>query len=163
MIVDSGRLSRSKLSCSEEEKAAILDGGIEMIRENSVVIDEVVGTGDDEIGGRVTGALHNFEPGKIAYATITSSGPAKVWILPGEQFRAIVAKPEYALAVMAFLATEVRSGSKSIRSLLNDLKKGVSSESKDEDAEFEIKVLCYDVSREQAATQSFWSLRSSCL
>jgi CRP-like cAMP-binding protein len=147
MIVDTGRLTRSKLSCSEEEKAAILEGGVEMIREHSIIIDEIIGTGDDQIGGRVTGALHNFEAGKIAYATVISTGPSKVWIIPGDKFRPIVAKPEYSLAVMSLLATEVRSGSKSIRSLLNDLKSGVSSGGvSNEGSEYEIKVLCYDVS-----------------
>lgn len=145
MIVDSGKLTRSRLSCADDEKTAILDAGIEQIRAKSVVVDELVGTGNEKPGGRVTGALHNFEPGKIAYATVTSTGPAKVWIIPGDEFRAIVGKPEYALAVMAFLATEVRSGSKSIRALLNDLKKGILGESKEDDG-FEIRVLCYDVS-----------------
>jgi CRP-like cAMP-binding protein len=142
MIVASGKLTRSKLSCSAEDKAAILAGGIAMIREHSVTVDEIVG--DDKAGLRVTGALHNFEPGKIAFATVSATGPAKVWMIPGDKFRAIIAKPEYAMAMMAFLATEVRSGSKSIRKMLTELKQGVVGGS--EEHETEIKVLCYDVS-----------------
>jgi D-isomer specific 2-hydroxyacid dehydrogenase, catalytic domain len=143
LIVDTGKLVRSKLSCDDSEKAAILAGGIETIKEKSVVVDEIVGTGDDHHGGHATGTMHNFEPGAKAYATVMSSGPTKVWKIPGEKFREIVAKPEYSLAVMVFLANEVRAGSKSIRTMLNQLKQGVRGDDSGEGAN-EIKVLCFD-------------------
>lgn len=143
MIVDSGKLVRSKISSHESEKAAILEGDAETIKEHSVVVDEVQGTGADKEGGHATGVMHNFEPNAKAYATVMASGPTKVWKIPGDKFREIVAKPEYSLAVMVFLANEVRAGSKSIRSMLNQLKQGVRGDDSREGAK-DIKVLCFD-------------------
>jgi CRP-like cAMP-binding protein len=144
LVVDTGKLVRTKLSCDEAEKAAILEGGAEMIKENSVVVDEILGTGEGHAGGHATGTMHNFGAGAKAYATLMSSGPTKVWKIPGDKFREAVAKPEYALAVMAFLANEVRAGSKSIRNMLNELKQGVRGDTSGAEDENEIKVLCFD-------------------
>jgi hypothetical protein len=33
--------------------------------------------------GTLTGLLHNIKEGECAYATVTSKGPAKVWLLDG--------------------------------------------------------------------------------
>ena len=145
MVVDTGTLVRTKVSCeNEDERKAILEGGYEMIRERSVIVDEVRGTKQGELSGHVTGSMHNFEPGSKAYATVIASGPAKVWLIPGEQFREIVAKPEYSLKVMSFLAKEVRSGSKSIRTLLNNMRDGIKGTESTADEKHEIKVLCFD-------------------
>lgn len=139
LIVDSGVLVRTKLSCSEEEKAAILGSGADVIRENSVVVDEI----RDEAGaGRVTGALHNFKPDGVAFATVIAKGPCKVWFIPGDKFRAIVSKPQYALPVMSYLAEEVREGSKSIRRMLEEIRSG--TKGSPESNQNEIKVLSYD-------------------
>ncbi|KAG7339624.1 2-hydroxyacid dehydrogenase [Nitzschia inconspicua] len=143
LIVDIGKLVRTKLSCDDSEKAAILAGTAETIKEQSVVVDEILGTGEGHLGGHATGTMHNFEPNAKAYATVISSGPkTRVWKIPGDKFREIVAKPQYALPVMVFLANEVRAGSKSIRTMLNQLKQGVRGESSS--GANDIKVLCFD-------------------
>mmetsp|Transcript_18335 Transcript_18335/g.44271 ORF Transcript_18335/g.44271 Transcript_18335/m.44271 type:complete len:261 (-) Transcript_18335:1031-1813(-) len=140
LIVQSGVLVRTKLSCSnEDEKAAILASGPDTIRENSVIVDEIF---DTPSAGRVTGALHNFKPDGVAFATVIAKGPCKVWFIPGDLFRAIVSKPEYALPVMSYLAEEVREGSKSIRRMLEEIRSGTKGSSQDNPNE--IKVLCYD-------------------
>ena len=41
MIVECGKLIRTKLSVPEEEKASIIKLGIDKIKENSVIVDEV--------------------------------------------------------------------------------------------------------------------------
>jgi D-isomer specific 2-hydroxyacid dehydrogenase, catalytic domain len=122
LVVDTGKLIRTKLSCDESEKATILEGGAEMIKENSVVVDEILGTG--HAGGHATGTMHNFEEGAKAYATVMSSGPAKVWKIPGDKFREVV--------------------SKSIRNMLNELKQGVRGDTSEGDNINDIKVLCFD-------------------
>jgi hypothetical protein len=139
LIVESGTLVRTKLSCSEDEKHALLEMGYDAIRDNSVVVDEI----RDGIGaGRVTGALHNFKEDGVAFATVMAKGPCKVWFIPGDKFRAIVSKPEYALSVMSFLAEEVREGSKSMRRMLEEIRSGTKGPS--ESNPNEIKVLSYD-------------------
>mmetsp|Transcript_28901 Transcript_28901/g.54308 ORF Transcript_28901/g.54308 Transcript_28901/m.54308 type:complete len:536 (+) Transcript_28901:76-1683(+) len=144
MLVDTGKLVRTKLSCGEDEKAAILDAGIEKIKENSVVIDYVYGDAGVP-SAHVTGTHHNFEAGSKSYATVSAACSSKVYLIPGDKFREIVAKPEYALSVMTFLAKEVRSRSKNIRTLLNNLKAGAKGDIPSANAaQKEIKVLSFD-------------------
>jgi hypothetical protein len=141
LVVDTGKLVRTKLSCDESEKSAILEGDAETIKENSVVVDEILGTGTGQ-GARATGTMHNFEEGAKAFATVMASGPTKVWKIPGDKFREAVSKHEYSLAVMAFLANEVRRRSKSIRTVLSELKQGASGDGSEDTNE--VKVLCFD-------------------
>ena len=81
LIVESGKLVRTKLSCDESEKAAVLAAGINSIKEHSVVVDEIVGSAS-KAGGHITGSLHAFEAGAKAYATVIASEPTKVWKVP---------------------------------------------------------------------------------
>ena len=111
IFVESGKLIRSKMSVRDEEKEGILKLGIDEIKQKSIVIDEILA------GTRSTGLLHNFEPGSTAFATISSSGPTKVWSIPGEKFRAVVAKPEFNLIMMAVLAKQIRKDMKYFREL----------------------------------------------
>jgi D-lactate dehydrogenase len=143
LIVDTGKLARLKLSCDEAEREAALKGGAKEIKEKSVQVDEIVGTGEGSKGGHATGVMHNFQTGAKAYATVMADGPAKVLKIPGDKFRECVVKPEYALDVMVFLAHEVREGSKSVRAVLNQLKEGVRG-SEEGEAKNDIKVLCFD-------------------
>ena len=135
MIVESGKLIRSKLSVPEEERTGILKLGIYEILENSIIIDEVLA------GSAPTGVLHNFEADATAFATVSASGPCKVWLVPGDKFRALVAKPEYSMFMMAFLAKRVRTASKYIRGLRNEIEQGDLSAG---DAKNSIKILSYD-------------------
>ncbi|KAL3907996.1 MAG: hypothetical protein SGILL_008650 [Bacillariaceae sp.] len=143
LIVDTGKLARLKLCCAESEKPAVLSAGAKEIKENSVLVDEIMGTGEGRVGGHSTGVMHNFQAEAKAYATVMAEGPCKVWKIPGDKFRECVVKPDYSLAVMVFLAHEVREGSKSIRTVLNQLKEGVRG-SKDEEAKNELKILSFD-------------------
>ena len=138
LIVQKGKLVRTKLSCDDSEKAAILASGPEKIKEHSVVVDEIVA--NDQQQARATGTLHAFEAGARAYATVMAGGPTKVYKIPSEKFREIVVKPEYALDVMLHLAKDVRQESKSIRTMLNQLKAG----KKGDDDSNVIRVLSFD-------------------
>ena len=139
LIVQSGALVRTKLSCNEDEKAAILSSGPDAIRENSVIVDQIL---DTPKSNHATGTLHMFKSDSVAFATVIAKGPCKVWVVPGDKFRSIVSKPEYALPVMAYLAEEVREGSKSMRRMLEEIRSGTRGSSQDNPNE--IKVLCYD-------------------
>ena len=135
MIVESGKLIRSKLSVPEEERTGILKLGFDKIKENSIIVDEVLA------GSGPTGVLHNFEAEATAFATVSASGPCKVWLVPGDKFRALVAKPEYSMFMMAFLARRLRTESKSIRGLRNKIEQEDLSA---EDAKNSVKILSYD-------------------
>ena len=124
---------RTKLSVPEEEKADIIKLGIDKIKENSVVVDEVLP------GTRPTGFYHCFEPGSKAFATVSASERSTVWLIPGEKFRALISKPEYCLIVMAALARDVRVASKSMRGLLGKMK-----DQGKEDNKSTVKILSYD-------------------
>jgi len=135
MIVESGKLIRSKLSVPEEERVGILKLGFDKIKENSIIVDEVLA------GSAPTGVFHNFEPGEVAYATISASGPCKVWLVPGDKFRAVVSKPEYNLIMMAIMAKKIRSSTKYIRGLQDEIKQGDLSAESDKNI---VKILSYD-------------------
>lgn len=131
VLVESGKLVRTKLSVPEEERIGILEQGHEKIQENSIIVDEVLpGTGP-------TGLLHSFDAGNPAFATVTASGHCKVWLMPSEKFRAVVSKPEYAIACMSALAKRVRMGTKNFRALVE---KSVEADTEGN----VIKVLSYD-------------------
>mmetsp|Transcript_4264 Transcript_4264/g.4809 ORF Transcript_4264/g.4809 Transcript_4264/m.4809 type:complete len:521 (-) Transcript_4264:206-1768(-) len=132
VFVESGKLIRSKMSVPDEEKEGILKLGIEEIKKKSIVIDEVLP------GTRSTGVLHNFEPGSTAFATIYSSGPTKVWSIPGERFRAVVAKPEFNLIVMAAMAKQIRKNITLFRENLRIIDRDTSEDEK------AIRILSYD-------------------
>lgn len=138
VVVETGRLIRSKLSVPEEEKADILkeDVGFEQIREKSIVVDEILS------GTSPTGVYHNFEAGCRAFATISASGPCRVWLLPGDKFRSVVSKPEYCMVVMAAMAKRVRMETKSVRGLLNAI--GNDNFSAGDDEKNLVKILSYD-------------------
>jgi hypothetical protein len=133
MFVESGKLIRTRMSVPDEEKEGILKGGIDKIKENSIVVDEILP------GTHSTGLFHNFEAGATAFATIISSGPSKVWCIPGDKFRAVVTKPEFSILMMAAMAKTVRTYTKSMRGLLDKIKdSGVS------DVDKAIHILSYD-------------------
>jgi len=135
VFVESGKLIRTKLSVPEDERAGILAEGYDKIQENSIKIDEVLP------GSSPTGVLHSYEAGNAAFATVTASGPCKVWIMPSEKFRAVISsKPEFGMFIMAAMAKRIRMESKSIRSLLEKVKKDDSGES---DGNV-VRILSYD-------------------
>jgi len=102
-FIEKGMLVRTKLGVPDEEKESILKLGIDKIKEKSILVEEILG------GTRSTGLFHNFEAGQTSYATMSSSGPAKVWYVPGDKFRALVSKPEFCLMMMASMAKKIRS------------------------------------------------------
>jgi D-lactate dehydrogenase len=92
--------------------------------------------------GTLTGLLHNIEEGECAYATVTAKGPAKVWLIPGDEFRSkISANPAFALEMMNAMAHELRNTSKVTRALAKTMSKA----SPEAEAGGNIlRVLCYD-------------------
>ena len=133
MLVESGKLLRTRMSAPDEEKEDIMKAGIDKIKANSIVVDEILP------GTHATGLFHNFEAGATAFATITASGPSKIWCIPGDKFRAVVTKPEFSILMMATMAKTVRTYKKSMRGLLDKIQdSGVS------DVEKGIHILSYD-------------------
>jgi CRP-like cAMP-binding protein len=146
VIIEEGTLARTKLSLTDEAGEAPISlrnmslnglhtsiSGLSSIR-----VDEVSGR------GRITGLLHNIQPGSRAYATISADGPVKVWIIRGEDFREVIASPpEHALAVMHAMSRELRVGSKSLRGLMQKFQSS-SSGANVKDGAVVCRVLCYD-------------------
>ena len=82
-------------------KAADVSG---TLTEKGVLVDTIEGH------ARVTGLLHNMADAQLSYATVSVlKGPAKVWVMSGQDFRTIVAsKPEFMFDILAAMATELR-------------------------------------------------------
>uniref|UniRef100_A0A7S4S004 Cyclic nucleotide-binding domain-containing protein n=1 Tax=Ditylum brightwellii TaxID=49249 RepID=A0A7S4S004_9STRA len=151
MILESGQLVRTKLHILDEEsgakgrRASFRSSLRNMkraevsasIKRNAVEVDTIEGH------GRVTGLLHNIKDGSTAFATVTSKGSAKVWVMHKTDFRDILAsKPEFMFDLLGAMATELRTGSKSLRTLMTNLKTGGKSDGTD--AKDTLRVLCYD-------------------
>jgi len=143
MILESGILGRTKLSADPSVKASLRDmkqadiSGT--LTEKGVLVDTIEGE------ATITGLLHCMSDVESSYATVTArGGPAKVWIMPAAEFRTLVAsKPEFMFDVMAAMANEVRSGSKSLRSVMKKLRTGGGGDD-DADGKDVLRVLCYD-------------------
>eukprot|EP00934_Nitzschia_sp_Nitz4_P004908 Nitzschia sp. Nitz4//scaffold16_size188269//145042//147064//NITZ4_001812-RA/size188269-augustus-gene-0.98-mRNA-1//-1//CDS//3329538580//4898//frame0 len=136
LVLQEGSLVRTKLSV-EDAAVAHEEWTEEEIKEHSIVVDEITGT------GKITGLLHSVETGGHAYATISAAGPTKVWLLPGEDLRDIVCgEPQFALDLMSALARELRSGTKSLRNVLRRVRNSTSN--LEEAGKKPFRVLCYD-------------------
>ena len=146
MILESGTLGRTKLSIDTRTtsvreslrnlKAADVSG---TLTEKGVLVDTIEGH------ARVTGLLHNMADAQLSYATVSVlKGPAKVWVMSGQDFRTIVAsKPEFMFDILAAMATELRTGSKSLRTVMKNLRAGGDA-GDSEHAKDVLRVLCYD-------------------
>lgn len=120
IIMETGKLRRTKLSVPEEEKEKLLSmNEVDMIMEKSIVIDEVTGV------GTITNNLACFDTYPLSYVTVVSSGPStKVWTIDFEQFRSLlVSKPEYSLNAMSYLASQLRTNTRNISLLQEKVKK----------------------------------------
>eukprot|EP00611_Tribonema_gayanum_P008787 TRINITY_DN1841_c0_g2_i2.p1 TRINITY_DN1841_c0_g2~~TRINITY_DN1841_c0_g2_i2.p1 ORF type:complete len:511 (-),score=142.39 TRINITY_DN1841_c0_g2_i2:352-1884(-) len=96
------------------------DGTLERTRSNPattssepMVIDVVAEK------GRALCVLHLLtRAGDPSYATVKAKGSAVVWEMPREEFQKFMTSaPEYALALMANMAAQLRSGSKIMRAI----------------------------------------------
>ena len=139
IIIEDGTLARTKLSVEESSipsiQSALHGRSKEWIDKNSVLIDVISGR------GRIIGLMHSFQEGGVSYATVTSQSSTKVWLVAGDAFRNMLLNhPKLMLEVMALLAKDVRSGSKSLRRLLYTIKTSGSDMVNDDS----IRVLCYD-------------------
>jgi D-lactate dehydrogenase len=146
-VIEEGTLSRTKKSNNSKltrrqslRNLSKLDRR-NSLQEESVLIDTVQGR------GRVTGLLHNIHEDTKAYATVTSSGPAKVWALEGKAFQSIIGtNSKFALQMMQAMSHELRGGSRSLRALMKKVK-GKHRQGKEgevEDSGKTCRVLCYD-------------------
>lgn len=159
MILEEGTLTRSKVEiddvdinpCHHRPSRSVMDINFSSPKalEESIVVDEIVGL------GRVSGLLHILvEYDSLAFATVWASTPAKVWLIPSTDFRAVLASnAKYALEMMGQIALSMRVGSKSLRGLIKNVAAGrTSARGGDElgttdhgqEASMTIKVLCYD-------------------
>jgi D-lactate dehydrogenase len=104
----------------------------------------------DTIEGRgcVTGLLHNMSNDNKAYATVTAKDKAVVWTMKGGDFRAVIgSEMDFMWQILDSMADELRSGSKSLRTLMlnlrtNQKKHGDASASAD--GRDYLRVLVYD-------------------
>ncbi|GAX20713.1 D-lactate dehydrogenase [Fistulifera solaris] len=147
LILEEGMLVRTKMSVDESDVAELRSSLREMPSEHS----ESASSDDssvliDMISGRaqVTGLLHNFKAGAVAYATVSAKGSVKAWLIEGEKFReAITKEPAYALEMMSALSRELRVGTKSLQALVRHSKAG-HREGNATTEQKVCKVLCYD-------------------
>ena len=129
-FIESGKIVRTKLSVAEEEKERVLKLDIDEIKRKSIVVEEILPA------TRPTGLFHSFEKGQIAYATMSASGPTKVWLVPSAKFREVVAKPEFSILFMQSMAKKIRDLSKKVQGFAHN------SDNNDDDAT--IRCLSYD-------------------
>lgn len=129
-FIESGKIVRTKLSVAEEEKERVLKLDIDEIKRKSIVVEEILPA------TRPTGLFHSFETGQIAYATMSASGPTKVWLVPSAKFREVVAKPEFSIFFMQSMAKKIRDLSKKVQGFAHN------SDNNDDDAT--IRCLSYD-------------------
>jgi len=146
LILDEGRLVRTKLSLAEKDvpsmrsslRSMSLHSRRQSIVSHSVTIDHLEGR------GRISGLLHSCQETSQAYATVMADTDAKVWLLSSDDFRdTITAKPQFALDVLASMARELRVGSKSLRGLIKKSRSGADG-SEEGTKKQVVKVLCYD-------------------
>uniref|UniRef100_A0A7S3P4I9 Cyclic nucleotide-binding domain-containing protein n=1 Tax=Amphora coffeiformis TaxID=265554 RepID=A0A7S3P4I9_9STRA len=158
LVLEQGQLLRTKyaanhpndVSESLQHLRSVADNErLDYVLANSVVVDKL------EQRGRVTGLLHAIRPedesNNTSFATVIAVGDnMKVWILSGDDFRNVLAEsPEYSMEIMAAMATELRSGTKSLRGLMEaaqQKKKTERSDSMDSNVTT-CKVLCYDATQ----------------
>ena len=144
MILESGVLGRTKLSI-DTRKTNVRDSMKDMrdsktrLAESGVLVDTIEGY------ARVTGLLHSMTDAQFSYATVSAfKGPVKVWVMNGQEFRNLVAsKPEYMFDIMTALAHELRNGSKSLRTVMKNLRTSGGTDGGDS-AKDVLRVLCYD-------------------
>ena len=145
LIVEEGKLMRTKLSMNSDE---IRTTSVKELSQSKTLVDNSVTIDYVEGRGRVSGLLHTFKAeGSHAYATVSvATDTAKVWLLDADDFRTIVSTvPQHCLDVMGALARELRDGSKSLRGLMQHIKKSSSSIGADgKEASNVFKVMCYD-------------------
>jgi D-lactate dehydrogenase len=147
LIIEEGTLVRTKLAVAESGREVMRTSLKDLTRHKraqsqmqvSVVVDEVKGR------GRITGLLHSIKEGGEAYATVSSKGRSKVWLIAGEDFRqAVSSPPEHCLDILYSMSRELRLGSKSLRGLVQKLKHGGEKDPDDKNSKQTCRVLCYD-------------------
>lgn len=134
IIIEDGVLLRTKLSVSDPSAIDPADVSYDELLEKSIVIDTI------ENRGRVSGLLHSFDDASTAYATVSVQDKATVWLLPKDALRSMLIDQD-CLFLLSSLSKELRSGSKSLRGLLQQQKKENTSETSGKAL---VRVLCYD-------------------
>ncbi|KAK1748750.1 D-lactate dehydrogenase-related protein [Skeletonema marinoi] len=94
--------------------------------------------------GNVTGFLHvvGHHDDDMAFANVIAGKDAKVWIVRGEEFRAITENPQHTTEMMNLLTRLLRKASKIVRATLNET--GVRVGRSSEGTGRTIKIMCYD-------------------
>jgi len=160
LVLEEGQLLRTKYAANhpnevseslQQLRSVANHERLDYVMANSVVVDKL------EQRGRVSGLLHAIRPednsNNTAFATVIAVGEnLKIWNMSGEDFRNVLAEsPEYSMEIMAAMATELRSGTKSLRGLLKAAqqkqKTSESSDSKEDSDVPSCKVLCYDATQ----------------
>lgn len=136
LIIEDGVLLRTKLSVSDPSAVDPANLSYDELLEKSVVIDTL------ETRGRVSGLLHSFDDTSRAFATVSVQDAATVWLLPKEELRSMLTDQD-CLFLLQALSKELRSGSKSLRGLLQQQTKDRTSETSGKPL---VRVMCYDTS-----------------
>jgi CRP-like cAMP-binding protein len=141
---DTGTSASLSFNKSKNRRASLMSGSLrnmmaaqvsETIKQNAVVVDTVDGY------GRVTGLLHSMDQGSIAFATVTAKTDAKVWKMQNQDFRDIMrSNPAFMFDIMSNMATELRTGTKSLRNIMSQFRTGGDKDN----AKETLRVLCYD-------------------
>lgn len=94
--------------------------------------------------GHVTSLLSVASDEDIeAFSTVKAKGPAKVWSVSGDDFRAmLMSKPEHAIVFIKILSKNMRHGANTIHSLMAKLT--ISGGEGSDDGVKVVKVMCYD-------------------
>jgi D-lactate dehydrogenase len=149
LILEKGKLLRTKYAADHPDdldaslhKLKNMKNGsrLDYILEKSVVVDQLEGR------GRMSGLLHSIRPGGTAFATVVATGEhVKVWLLKARKFRDILAEsPDYSMDIMNAMARELRSGTKSLRGLMQAVQSTVERSGSFDSSTPSIKVLVYD-------------------
>ena len=146
-MLEEGTLIRTKLATDHGEKLSASlkelrhsrrDSRLEYLRLKAIVVDKLEGK------GRISGLLHSIQDSATAFATVTASNDCSLWLIEASEFRAILREaPEFSMDLLAAMAKELRSGTKSLRSMIEQIQK--TDRPKDIDPNVpSLKVLCYD-------------------
>jgi len=146
-LIEEGTLARTKLSVDTEDDLETTQSMIRdqrpsqvwsKMEQHSVLIDIITGR------GRMSGMLHNIHTSKKSFATTVAKGPAKVWVMNGEDFRSILsANSKFSWQMMVSMSKEIKTGSKSLEALVRRARGSIGTNGESQNVAI-LRVLCYD-------------------
>ena len=149
LVLEQGQLVRTRYAGGDvtaglaQLSAVAAHDRLAYVLAHSVVVDKL------QQRGRVTGLLHSMRAGGTAFATVLAVGSdVRVWTLAGRDFRHVLAEsPAYSMELLAAMATELRSGTKSLRGLVQATQTSATTSQSTDATVPTCKVLCYDATQ----------------